>query len=352
MEVTVQEDDEGRAVVHKAAPPPSPGAPAGDELAPARDLAAEADWLRRAAGEGTVRLAGPPPAPGQPLVTVHGGSHTWHTAGLAPPAAAEVAADLLRILAGLHRRGLVHGALTADHVLIGPDGPVLCSPRPDVDDPGEDRRSVADLLARSLEGWKDEGRTIRHEDAWQRAIDLLRRPDSGWTLGDVAAVLAPGRDRRRWWPRPFPPSRRRVVGVGVGVGVGVVAVGLGVVLGAGPALPLSVPGRSSAAPQRIVLPAAPAAAGSRPGLVAATETPCPGSPPAATLDPATGRVWAYPARPTSGEQVRGEAVQRVPGASGLEVTAEGTCERIVAVGPAGQASILPGKAGNDRLRPG
>jgi hypothetical protein len=123
-------------------------------------------------------------------------------------------------------------------------------------------------------------------------------------------------------------------------------------LGLGADLHVPALGPGSATAQRITLPSTSDPDGTTPALATATDRPCPESPVAAALDASTGQVWAYPARPAPGQEVRGEAVQRVPGAAGLEVRTEGTCERIVAVGPAGQAWILPGEAGSDRVRPG
>jgi hypothetical protein len=334
--VTVHRDDQGRLVVRKTA--------SAD-----RRLSAEAVWLGRARGAGVAVLVDADPDGGS-LTTRHAGSHTWRTAAPAPATAGPLLACLLRNVAELHRRDLVHGAIGPDHVVLGPDGPVLCGPKPGCTDPGVDRLALADLIDRCRRAWSEPPPGTPHRRAddarWRRAGELLAQPDSGWTLEAVADLLddppapAPATGARR----PSRPRRARRPGRLAPVAALVVAGGLAVTLWALPGW--SAQGRSSPILDRA--PAGERAAGTdgrryrvdQVGLpVAVADRPCPGAAPAAVLHPDDGTVWAFDRLPTLDDPVTGEAVAVIPGASGLVVRDETDCRRILAVGPAGEAGV-------------
>jgi hypothetical protein len=387
--VIVEHDVEGRLVVRKQA------AGGGAELA------SEVAWLRRAAGPGVVRLVGPD-GEGRTdgLATEHAGSHTWRTARLGPQRAGPAAADLLRTVARLHRMGLVHGALGPDHVILGPDGPSLCSPRPGAQDAGEDRRALVELLDATARRWRDEGRAV--PPGWTRARELLGRTTAGWALEDLAALVDPaqpevprhgGRAVRwatalRWRPgagagrswRDGTWRRPAAIGVTAAAAALAVAVAGGIpgdgeptedVGGAGPrsgalaeamgpgSAPVGPAGADGSAAEpshgtgtgfRHTEQDLPAAGGywvhGGDGRLVTVEQPCPGTPPAALLDPGTGHVWAFDTLPAAGHEVAGVAVQRVPGADRVEARHDSSgCQVIVAVGLAGEAPVPAAEPG-------
>jgi hypothetical protein len=325
--VTVERDHDGRLVVCKSALPGDTG-----------DRAAEAEWLRRAAGPGVVALAPDQPATADRLVTLHAGGRTWRTVRPDPPQAAPLVAATLRTVAELHRRGLVHGNLDADHILVtGPATTVVCSPRPGLDDPAVDRRALATLVGDERRRWAAGNRRVPDDHRWQRVADLLVHPTAGWALDDIAALLDTPTG-----PSPSParlPGRRLVLGAAATVVVLALAV---------------VAARSSgdAGPHRLHPASGPALelGSSRyrlagPGdRLAATASPCPGSPPAAALD-AEGVVWAFTDLPRAGAPQVGRPVQLAPGADEVAVVAEGACGRIVVRGPAGEAPVAPVRPG-------
>src|SRR5829696_8885000 len=117
--MAVARDEDGRLVVTKQAGP-GPGA---------ERLRREALALELAAGAGCVELV--EVADGSDgdtrLVTVWVGGGTLATAlPLGPERLLAVAGALAGTLAQLHERGLVHGRVSAEHVLHDGDRPVLC----------------------------------------------------------------------------------------------------------------------------------------------------------------------------------------------------------------------------------
>ncbi len=122
------------------------------------------------------------------LTTRFAGSHTLRTA---PPATAALlvlrAGQLLATLAGLHSRGLVHGAVDASHVVVGPGGAarwcglgrVRAAPAAAR---AEETRAAADLAARTLSEVR-----FPHHRASSRGRAERRMVD------EASAVLADGR---------------------------------------------------------------------------------------------------------------------------------------------------------------
>lgn len=94
----------------------------------------EARWLAQAVHGGVVRLLPPPPGEdgtGSTIETELVPGPTLRTAALTPDQAARALRSAALTLADLHDRGLTHGNLTPDHLLLlpGSRAVVLCSPK-------------------------------------------------------------------------------------------------------------------------------------------------------------------------------------------------------------------------------
>lgn len=333
--VVVERDGGGRLVVRKV------GLPGDDQ-----DREAEAEWLRRAAGPGVVQLlvAGPPPVG---IVTAHAGSHTWRTSAPAPAPAAQLLASAMRTVARLHRQGLVHGALGLDHLIVSGGQAVLCSPNLSATDQDLDRRALGDLAQDSIQRWRSDGVPVPEADRWSRAVELLSSPNAGWSLDDIADVLdppvspSPARGRRHASGRPpaMPASATALL----------VATVVAAIIGAGG---LVTAGRTASAPSTAVPPEGPSVEvpgaryrGGRPDdVLVATDRPCPGSPPAAVLEPRSGTVWVFSRLPSADAPEHGVPTQQVPGASRVAVREVGSCEQLIVSGPAGVA-VVPAAQG-------
>ncbi|MEL7156497.1 MAG: hypothetical protein AAFN30_07855 [Actinomycetota bacterium] len=196
-----------------------------------RATVAEAHWLVAARDPGVVAVRRVEPARAS-LWTGHAAVATLANTTPSSPSVAAILADVAATAARLHQRGLIHGAITADHILLvpTPTAPVtgrrrpqasaqrpgavravLCAPATGSADPADDVEAVIDLV----EDWWA-GVTHRAA-AWELTLAALgRRPGSTPsrpTMGTVAAVLErlaarlagpPGLDERRlaaraWW---------------------------------------------------------------------------------------------------------------------------------------------------------
>ncbi len=93
---------------------------------PAR-LAHQVRWLTRAQGSGIVRLHAVDSDAGH-YSTCFGGPLTVAAAATDPDAAVTMLGAVWGVLERLHRLGLTHGAVTADHAVIAGHGPLLLSP--------------------------------------------------------------------------------------------------------------------------------------------------------------------------------------------------------------------------------
>lgn len=329
--VVVERDGEGRLVVRKVGLP-------GDD----KDRQAEAEWLRRAAGPGVVELvvAGAPPVG---IVTAHAGSHTWRTSSPEPAPAAVLLASALRTVARLHRQGLVHGALVPDHLIVSGGETVLCSPDPSATGQALDRGALADLAQGSLQRWRSDGVSVPEADRWARTIQLLSSPNAGWSLGDIADVLAPpapaspGRSRRvtSRRQRTVPVKARALLAATIVIAF--TAIGGLVVAGRTSPVPLSA-ARPIDGPS-VDLLGTRYRGGQPDDVLVATTRPCPGSPPAAVLEPSSGTVWVFSRLPSADAPERGLATQQVPGASRVAVRELGSCEQVIVSGPAGEAAV-------------
>ncbi|MGF1596341.1 MAG: hypothetical protein ACFCVK_05325 [Acidimicrobiales bacterium] len=181
--------DGGRLVVRKRRLVADPTRPRRTAPVPAVEAAAaEARWLAAARHPGAVALRRFAPATAT-IELVHAGGATMASGCWSPPVAARLLASACRTVTELHRRRLIHGKLTADHLVVAPSGRsevVLCSPLGTAGDPGDDRRALAAIAAGLLEGWADDAGA---DVGWMAPV--WRRPPTGW-VDVVEALAGPG----------------------------------------------------------------------------------------------------------------------------------------------------------------
>lgn len=107
----------------------------------------EATWLAEARHRTVVRLTRVAPATCS-LETAYAGRISLRTAQLSARDAASALQSVAVTVGELHDRGLIHGQLAPDHVIVDTHPPgqlVLCSPRPGADDPTIDTSGMVRL---------------------------------------------------------------------------------------------------------------------------------------------------------------------------------------------------------------
>jgi hypothetical protein len=167
---------------------PAPGHPDDGVLA---QTEAEARWLLAARGEAVVSVRRVDPTRGL-LSTDFAGGHTLRTYRHGPRSAAGVLAEVAVALTGLQRRGLVHGKLTLDHVILtGADltRPTICSPlglptgTAAPPDPTVDLIALADLADRlgPVRG--------RQRQRWRAVVERLRAPERSTSPATAAQLF-------------------------------------------------------------------------------------------------------------------------------------------------------------------
>ena len=101
-----------------------------------------------------------------------------------------VAAVVAATLADLHEWGCVHGAVTAEHILLAPAGPVLCSLSAsgptDRRDPNDDVKALGRVVLRVLAGGDDPATALRA--ALARSARTPRRRPSDPVADAIRAV--------------------------------------------------------------------------------------------------------------------------------------------------------------------
>lgn len=213
---------------------------------------------------------------------------------------ARLAAALAATLADLHRRGVVHGRLTADHVLLAPDRPVLCGWSGG--EAVEAHHDVASLGHLVLAQLPDEP---AGDDVTTAALrELAERTTAATADGPGASALLPALDRLVSPPsRPSPrttrrhPDRRRWMARAV---VGLVPAAL-VVAGVVALVSDSDDGGTAPIPPLTtgrVPPTTADPATTRASTIPPTSTPEP-TPSTAAAPPPT-RLWPPPACPAHG----------------------------------------------------
>ncbi|HEV2766472.1 MAG TPA: protein kinase [Acidimicrobiales bacterium] len=290
-------------------------------------LRREAEILRQASHPGVVELVG--------IDELHGGGAALTTAFVAggtlgdsagrlePAAMARVVAGLATTLADLHDRGIVHGRVRADHVLVaGTSGePVLCGlaeartverPAEAAPDATDDTEALAHLVA-TLTSPHSDHLTGALRQAVERWHAGAARPTSrslavalAGLVPDQPPAAGPGTTSGRSLPPRRPPAPRRrpgprwlAVAGAVAVTVGIAAAVALVFAGGGPPSPAAVDIPVAAAvPERSTSTSAPATTSTVPPLTTVpppptTEAPVrvfpppecpPADPPAADVD--------------------------------------------------------------------
>ncbi len=161
----------------------------GDRL----DRKAEARWLANARSPHVVRLIS---FENDVIRTRHAGQTTLRTATASPQEVAALLLGLARTLAELHNRGLVHGKLTLDHVIVpnGNDrshGIVLCSPSGSATEPTDDLKAMGEIVERLLERWDSASINVPHRREWDQLRSRLTHPGDQITAQRVARWMAP-----------------------------------------------------------------------------------------------------------------------------------------------------------------
>lgn len=157
------------------------------------DRTAEARWLANARSPHVVRLIS---FEHSTIRTRHAGQTTLRTATATPPEAAGLLLGLARTLTDLHGRGLVHGKLTLDHVIVAgagdrPNGIVLCSPDGSATSPSDDLVAFGELIERLLERWDSKGIAVAKRREWNEVRSRLTHPGEQITAQRVARWMAP-----------------------------------------------------------------------------------------------------------------------------------------------------------------
>lgn len=157
------------------------------------DRTAEARWLANARSPHVVRLIS---FEDSVIRTRHAGQTTLRTATATPPEAAGLLLGLARTLVDLHGRGLIHGKLTLDHVIVAgagdrPNGIVLCSPDGNASTPSDDLVAFGELVERLLERWDSKGVTVANRREWDQVRHRLTAPGDQITAQRVARWMAP-----------------------------------------------------------------------------------------------------------------------------------------------------------------
>jgi len=295
------------------------------------DRRAEAHWLSAAARPGVVELLSTSDDPFT-IVTAHAGARTLRTARLDPDDGLALMIRVTELLAQLHHDGFAHGKLTVDHVIVGPDSPVLCSPDGTITAPEADLEGVARCMRELDRQWTESSAGCAWRSQWN---DLAKRLEDGddpsrsairttQALRRMAAqanVPRTERTRRR-------PSRGLMVAA-CAILVAILSLAL---------VPTNRP--AAATGPRVVVDGATYAVGDKGDDVAHLEAPCDRGAPVVTLRPATGEVWAFD---SINDGVTAQPIAVVPGATELRseqrTRGDRTCHIAVARGPAGASEI-------------
>lgn len=295
------------------------------------DREAESAWLRAAARPGVVELLSTSSAPFT-IVTAHAGARTLRTGRLDPAAGLHMMLDVAELLTGLHHDGFVHGKLTVDHVIIGHEGPVLCSPDGTITDPNVDLDGVARCMRELGRQWDE----VDARTPWRTQWDTLSQRLEDGTDPSLSAMRT-AQALRRFPTKPAPSApdpHRRPHRVPRGFAAAACAV---VVAISGLALaPDDQPARATG--PHILIDGSTYAIGQSGDDVAHLATPCDKDAPVVVLRPSTGEVWAFS---SVGDGEAAVAMAVVPGATELrrERRANRKCDVAVARGPAGSTEI-------------
>jgi hypothetical protein len=305
------------------------------------DRRAEARWLDEARHSGVVVLRETSDDPFT-IITEHAGGATLRMTDRSPDQIAAMMAAVARILADLHRAGMAHGKLTLDHIIIGSDGPVLCSPDGRIADAEVDLRALARCMRELRETWRRRDERVDFGPAWDLLADRLEAGDDA-TLSALRAshfldrmlastsetdnVDRSGRVRSALGPLPAV------------TGAALLSLAL---IGGLFAIDRSEPTTTEAI--SVEIDGSLYAVGSRGDQAVVLDHPCDPQSPVLVLDSASRIVWRYR---TVADGARAEAVAIVPGATALDVEtqlrpdrgSDAPCQVAVATGPAGRSVL-------------
>lgn len=171
-------------------------------------------WLTRAQGPGVVRLHDVDSS-GTHYSTHFGGRLTLAAAAADPAATLPLLADVWAALERLHRLKLVHGAVAADHVVVGAGGPLLLSPgEADAVDRRIDIACFGTMVAGLAEVWAVESSTDSSVIARWQAVGRRIGALGTSPLASAEDRLITGAEVRRLLAElpPHDRSGRRLVG--------------------------------------------------------------------------------------------------------------------------------------------
>jgi tRNA A-37 threonylcarbamoyl transferase component Bud32 len=327
-------------------------------------LAAEATVLAKAAHPGVVRLvrtAGGDPPSELVLCEVRGDRLADVVRHLDLSEIAGLGAAVATTLADLHDIGVVHGAVSAEHILLDEEGrPVLCGFGSADHDVGaseariraaDDVSSLAVVLstlggaalprgiARLLRSFIHPGHIARRRTARRLARSLIesvptaRLPGSDPLGACSSSSVGPHTQRQRGLSRAVLALVCASVAGGILFGVGAVAVG-GAALGAGcPRVDDGCVGRPVVSGAVISAPAGSFRLVGVQGVEVVGRWSCGASGLPVVLNLAGGNVWVFDRWPADPSGVAGKLAATVPAASGLRVVpsrgAESRCDRVL-----------------------
>ncbi len=329
-------------------------------------LRSEADTLGRLRHPGVVELISFEPGLPATLRTVWAGTDTWDRQ---PPATRDTIpvalAAIATTLADIHDVGLCHGALTPDHVIVGPGGrPVLCGLGDAAPvDPESQRNDVSGLL-----GIVEHIQHTADDDCrsdLQMLADHLREPSADLRtfvhlVGET--TVEPDVGQARWRP----PTRAVAVSVAAVLTIVTAAIALtrpnhptaDPIAAAVSASPL--PTRPPSPTVAIVEPSTPSTTraargdpseafidhdgrryslGTTGDITVLGDWDCDGEPTPALLQPSTGQVAVFTSWPAPGGSLDPQVLQPVLDATSLAVERVGECDLLRAHGSYGSTLI-------------
>lgn len=330
----------------------------------------EAEILSALDHPGVVTVIGQVDGDRTELHTAYVGTDTWaRTPPSSPEALREGFAALADTMADLHAQGIAHGAISADHVLVGRDHrPVLCGFADAATlDPALERRDL-DLLA-DLLGGLAAGLPEAHRP---RFVAISRRTASGElsarALADAVRETAPPPSTRLRLHR-----RRALLAIAV-LGGAALIVGFFLLpdstdprrgapspTTAAAARPTSTTGVVPSPPSPTTPTTLPAAArtdtatealeivhegrryalGAEGDIVVLGDWNCDGSPTPALLQVAIGQVSIFATWPDIDGEISATSAVTDPGATNLETVAAGDCDQLRILVPDGSRLFIP-----------
>ena len=346
--VTALDDDRGVVRVTVEAP------------TPLADLALEPPTQR----VGVVPVMSVEPTPGQPptaatIVTRRVPGETLRTTWLAPTATAEVLADVADYLAALHDAGFVHGNLSVDHIILGPDGPRLCAPHGSISDTDIDAAGFGGCLTSMLDRWDRLDITVDRRSEWERLAEALGHESAQAASAEpmpmrrAAAAL-----RRLAGPTPQPnagagagsspaASERRTPTPrwGFVAVAGLITASLVGLLTTDRLRPDET-GDQLAASREVEVDGHRYRVRADAGVATVIEDACADQPSVLILDADRDLIWTFDtsaeARSGVGAVTEAVLVAEVPGAEQLAVDDGERCPKVWATGPAGRTLVVTG----------